>query len=101
MLSDPENLSKVEQMAAINYSPRQIATYFNIHAKSFLTEWSKRDSELRKAFERGILIARMETDMALLDAAKKGNITAQQQWEKNMRINKLEAIRETMLNGEI
>lgn len=101
VLSDPDNVQQIEDFAALNYSPRKIARYFNIHATSFLSEWKKPNSNLRRAYDRGILSVQAEIDSKVLNAAKEGKVTAIQIWEKTMRKNKIEAVREALLNGSI
>jgi len=82
MLSELD-LSVIEEMAASNYAPSDIALYLSINKTAFLTEYRDIESVVRHHYDRGRLIADFEINQKLLQNAKSGNITAAQVYEKN------------------
>jgi len=74
---------EIEQLAAANYSPEQIAIYQGKDKKEFLNAWNNLESKERLHYEKGRLVAEFEINQKLLDNAKSGNITAAQIFEKN------------------
>lgn len=92
-----EQLLQVEKLAGCNYSPEKIAMYLNIDKKSFLDEWHLPESDVRFHYERGVLIVQAESDMSLADSARKGNITAYQQYTKQSVLNKLDNIKKKLI----
>lgn len=80
-LSD-EEFETIENLAATNYGPRDIAIYLDIVLKDFLTEFHKPTSKVRHHYNKGILQASFEIDNKLLENAKSGNITAAQESKK-------------------
>jgi len=94
-----EALQSIEQLAAVNYSPRKIALYLQVSERGFMALWKNPEHEIRRAYDRGQLVAKFEVDQKLLDTAKKGNITAAQQYEKSRQANEIENLKEQMLYG--
>lgn len=80
-----EQIKEIESLAGINYSVKQIAMYFDMDQKELQVEFEIPDSEFRYHYDRGQLIAQAEIDKANLESAKKGNITAQQRYDKKIR----------------
>lgn len=83
-----EELETIEDLAATNYGPSQIATYLSLDKREFLSAWNDPDSLVRHHYEKGKLTAEFEINQKLLDNARSGNITAAQIYEKNRdRVN--------------
>lgn len=80
-----EQIKEIESLAGINYSVKQIAMYFDMDQKELQSEFENTESEFRYHYDRGQLIAQAEIDKATLESAKKGNITAQQRYDKKIR----------------
>lgn len=80
-----EQLEHIESLAAINYSIRQVAMYLDIPVDTIYLEYRDPHSEFRYHYDRGQLVAQAEIDMSTLESAKKGNITAQQRYDKRAR----------------
>lgn len=84
-----EQLKEIENLAALNYSVRQVAMYFNLKISDLFDEYQDNDSAFRYHYDRGQLVAQAQIDAATLDSAKKGNITAALRYDKKARENKL------------
>lgn len=83
LLSDEQFLI-IEDMAACNYSPNQIGVYLEVENLSAFCEYCLDGaSSIWEAYERGKLKSEFEINQKLLENARKGNITAAQQFEKN------------------
>jgi hypothetical protein len=83
-----EELETIEDLAASNYTPSQIAVYLSLDKKEFLELWNNPESTVRHHYEKGKLSADFEINQKLLDNARSGNITAAQIFEKNRdRVN--------------
>lgn len=55
--------------------------------------WRNEDSVIRNHYERGILQAEFDINKNLHENAKKGNITASQEFKKAQRANYVERIK--------
>lgn len=83
LLSD-EEFQVIEDMAACNYSPKQIADYLSVDSPAKFCEYClDGSSEISRRYQKGVLQSQFEINQKLLENAKKGNITAAQQFEKN------------------
>lgn len=76
-LSEQE-LSTIEQMAGCNYGPDDIALFLQVDKKAFNKCWNDKDSEIREAYDRGVLIAKYDVHLKQKENAQSGNITAAQ-----------------------
>lgn len=77
-----EQYLQIEQLAALNYGPREIAIYLGVNVKVFRNEFNNADTKIHYHYARGVLKATAEVDMKLLDNATSGNITATQEYKK-------------------
>lgn len=77
-----EQYLQVEQMAAVNYGPREVAVYLGVDVKLFKNEFTNPDTKIHYHYARGVLKATAEVDMKLLENATSGNITATQEYKK-------------------
>lgn len=95
-----EELDQISQLAACHYSAKEIAVFLQAPVKAFLLAWNNADSAIRQAYDRGQLIAKAEIDMATLQSAKGGNLTAAQIWAKRNQEQEFEDLKNTILfNG--
>jgi hypothetical protein len=95
-----EDISTIENLAAVNYSPTKIALFLRVNKRAFLLEYNNPDSLVREAFDRGQLESKFEIDNAMLEKAKKGNITAVQIYDKHRDINDLEILKNKYIYGD-
>lgn len=85
-----EQLSQIETLAAANYAPRSIAKYLDVNEAVFMAEWNYKESLVRHHYDKGILEAEFLISNGLLEHAKKGNITAAQEFKKLARARQVE-----------
>jgi hypothetical protein len=85
-----DQIESIVKLAGCNYTPEKIALFLGIPETEFLQEFADQESKVYYHFNRGLLIANAEMDMSLLDAAKKGNITAYQTHKKESFYQKIE-----------
>lgn len=92
-----EQIELIEQLAACNYVPSEIAVYFNVNKKEFLEVYRNPDSVLHQAYLRG----RLKTKFAVVDKqrelAETGNLTAAQLYLKETKEIDIENLRNKVL----
>ncbi len=96
----PAQYKSIEDLAAINYSIKQIAMYLDVDYKEFLSMFNKPDGKVRYHYDRGKLITQAEIDKANLRRAKDGNLTSIQQWKKDSNAQKLENLKKQVFFDE-
>lgn len=94
-----EELETIEDLAATNYGPDQIAMYLSLDKNEFRGEWQNTDSLVRHHYDKGILTADFEVNQKLLENAKSGNITAAQIFEKNRERTQMENLKRSIFFG--
>ncbi len=82
-----EEYETIEDLAACHYGPREIAIYLEVPTEAFYNAWNREEDRyiegtIRYHYERGLLVARAEMEMKILESAKAGNVTSIQQWKK-------------------
>lgn len=80
----------IESMAAAGYGPRDIAIYLEVNPQKFYNKWSKEEDTyvegtIRYHYEKGILQAKADSDIKIVESARSGNITARQMMDKRIR----------------
>lgn len=89
-----EHYQKIEDMAALNYTFRQIAMYFDIALQEVLNRYANEESQFHYHYERGKLLKSIDVDSELLKKAIEGNLTAislVKKAEKATRLNNLKS----------
>ena len=99
MVLAQEEYGIIEDLAATNYGPDQIAMYLSLDKKEFRAEWENPDSKIRHHYDKGQLTADFEINQKLLDNAKSGNITAAQIFEKNRERVTVENLKQQIYFG--
>ncbi len=94
-----EEFEQIEDLAACNYSPAQIAKYLEIPRADFMAAWMKPKHLVRIHYNKGQLVADAEINMKALETAKAGNLTAMQIYQKNRETVKLENLKNQILFG--
>lgn len=78
LLTSEEVITIIEDLAGVSYSPEKIALYLCVDKKEFMKYWYNHDSEVRIAYDRGML----KTEFSILQKQKElavsGNITSSQ-----------------------
>lgn len=95
-----EEMTAIEDFAACNYGPTQIAIYLDVPKKTFLSVWNQTESEVRLAYERGKLKSGFIINKKQLDLATSGNITAAQIFLKEAEKNEVTNLRNKILFGD-
>lgn len=93
LLISDEDYEKIETLASMNYTIRQIAMYLELPFIHFNLLAHEKTSEVYERITKGRLEADFLIDNSLQENAKKGNLTAIQQREKNKENKKIEDIK--------
>ena len=94
-----EEYTAIHNLAGCNYSPEKIAVYLEVDKKAFLQLWYDLDSEVRKSYERGKLVAEFNINNKQKELAESGNITAAQIFLNMKTENEINTIRNQILYG--
>ena len=94
-----EEYTSIHDLAGCNYSPEKIALYLDVDKKAFLDEWYQKESEVRKAYERGKLVSDFNISNKQKELAEAGNITAAQIFIGLREVTEVERIRDQILYG--
>ena len=86
-----EEFETIEDLAASNYAPSQIATYLSLDKKEFLERWNDPESTVRHHYEKGKLSADFEINQKLLTNA--------QIFEKNRERVNVENLKQQLFFG--
>lgn len=83
---DRINMEEYERLAAIGYTPKQIAMYYQIKYSDFEWYFNLVGSPLRYHYERGQLIQQAKEGLAMTASAETGeNVTQAQRLDKLRR----------------
>lgn len=94
-----EDLNKIEELGAVNYSLAHISLYLSI-PQTILEAWMKEEeSPFYIAYHRGLLKTQFEIDLKLSQDAKTGNITAIQIRDKHKKKEEIEIAKKRILYG--
>lgn len=94
-----EEYNVIEHLAACNYTPQRIATMLEVNRKAFAELCFDQSTEVYRRYQKGILQSEFEINQKLLENARKGNITATQQFIKNRNQVKVDNLREKYFGG--
>jgi len=100
MIFTDEQLNEIEQLAGLNYNVNQVAMYLNVEIQLIKDEYQNKDSEFRYHYDRGQLVSQYEIYKSTLESAKKGNITAQQRYDKKVKENRLRQAKERIFGRD-
>lgn len=94
-----EQIELIEQLAGINYTPQEIALFFQQDEEAFMAFFDAPGSKLKYHYDRGKLVAKAKIDMELSKSAQAGNITAAQLIKKSTKAKEHEEFKRRMLDG--
>lgn len=94
-----DEYTAIHDLAGCNYSPEKIALYLDVDKKAFLDVWYQKESEVRKAYERGKLVSDFNISNKQKELAEAGNITAAQIFIGLREVTEVERIRDQILYG--
>jgi hypothetical protein len=82
---DEQRIEELQRLAALGYSPEDMALYFDVDKIYFLQAAFDVNSKVYYYIERGKFLARAKEEMALLEAAEKGEVKESEQLNKIRR----------------
>jgi len=94
-----EELEELEDYAACNYRPQQIAKVMGYDKSAFMQAWLDKANLVRHHYDKGRLEADFMINQKALETAKAGNLTAMQIWQKNKDAVHVENLKEQILFG--
>lgn len=100
LIFSDEEYTAIHDLAGCNYSPEKIAVYLEVDKKAFMQLWFDGETEVRKHYERGKLVAEFNINNKQKELAEKGNITAAQIFLKEAERNEVNNIRNRILFGD-
>ena len=83
---DQSTIIKIMNYGALRYAPENICKilgYSETQTSEFLLQFSKTKSEVRIAYDRGVLIGQYNIDAELAKQSEKGDIFSIQQLKEN------------------
>lgn len=98
---DDERITELESLAALGYSPEEMAVYFDVDKFFFVQAALDVESKVHYHIKRGQLMSVAKEQMSLLGDAEKGNVTASQQLGKIRRSRGWELSRLDIFGGAI
>lgn len=96
-----EQKEEIQRMAALGYSPKEIAIYLGVDIDSFAKDAYIEGTTINALIRQGILVSRANPEMKLHEQAEEGNIVAIQQLEKVNRRRTFEIIVEQIDEDEL
>ena len=73
---DSQSLEEIQELAARNFGPSEIALKLGVDRAGFLRIWRDSDSLIRRSYESGRLQVKENQMIALNDQVEEGNNTA-------------------------
>lgn len=95
-----EQREDVQRMAALGYSPKDIATYIGVDVISFVMDAYNEGTTINGLIRQGMLVSKANPEIQLHKQAEEGNIIAIQQLEKVNRRRTFEIIVEQIDEDE-
>lgn len=99
VISD-EDLNVIQNMAACNFAPSEIALQIGVDKKAFLQLYQKKESDVRQAYDAGKLKTTFDIMNKQKELAEGGNITAAQIFLKESERIEVENIKKRVYFGE-
>lgn len=96
----PDNLETIQSMAACNFSASQIALQLGVKKQYFLKVWNDKESEVREAYDAGVLQTKLSIMGKQKELAEGGNITAAQIFLKEADKIEFENIKRKVFFGD-
>ena len=95
-----EEIETIEHLASVGFCVTKIARVLGKDLRLFRRDFFNPGTPIYDAYQRGILLAKSTVDSVLLENAKKGNLTAMQQYYKILDETNFENIRQEIFNNE-
>lgn len=94
-----EQLEELEKLSALNYTPEEMAMYFNADPEQFICEANDQQSKIYYHIRRGRLVVVAQEQMALLGDAIGGDVAASQQLARVRRTREFEVSKMDVFGG--
>lgn len=94
------DFESIEELAAQNYGPRDIAKFLNYNLRAFMHIWRDKKSRLREAYDRGMLEIEIKKTQQLVEKAERGDLTAIQIHDKKADAQRFEDIKQEVFSFE-
>ena len=95
-----DEIEMVEQLAAVGFDVEKIARVLEKDVRLFKRDFFTAGTPIFSAYHKGLLLAKNMIDSVLFENAQKGNLTAMQQYYKNLEETKCENIRQEIFNND-
>ena len=95
-----EDLDTIQNMAACNFAPSDIALQLNVDKKSFLVLFNNKESDVRQSYDAGKLSTTFAIMSKQKELAEGGNITAAQIFLKESEKIEFENLKKLVYFGE-
>lgn len=95
----PEQLALVEELAAIGKAAHIIADAVGAKKRLFMRDFKTKSTPIFDAYYRGVILSQSQVQKAILETARKGNLTAAQQMAKIWDEQKLEDMKNEIFNN--
>ena len=95
-----EDLATIQDMAACNFTPSDIALQIGVDKKAFLQLYGNKESHVRQAYDAGKLNTTMDIMVKQKELAEGGNITAAQIFIKESEKIEFENLKKQVYFGE-
>ena len=95
-----EEIEMIQDLAKVGFDVEKIAKVLDKDVRLFKRDFFTAGTEIYNAYHAGLLLAKQIVDAVLLENAKNGNLTAMQQYYKNLEETKCENIRQEIINND-
>lgn len=96
---DKINWDELEKLAAVGYTPENIAMYFDVPKIEFMYYFMIQDSKLDYHYNRGILFHKAKEGLSMLEDSDQNSTQAQRLDKLRKTINFRNAVDEIMYGG--
>ncbi len=94
-----EEYEAIEDYAALNYSPKQMAIMLAVEKKRFLESMANEESKIFYHFTRGKLLTTAAIGQKILEHAKSGNVTSIQTFNSMQETQNFDELKRKILFG--
>lgn len=95
-----DEIETIESLAAVGFDVEKIARVLDKDVRLFKRDFFNSGTPIFTAYQKGLLLAKATVDAVLLENSQKGNLTAMQQYYKNLEETKCENIRQEIFNND-
>jgi|GEM_PF-5966224 len=93
-------LDELYKLAGLNFTPEMVANYFSINEEEFMHWFKMHNSQLKKEYDRGILIFSGKEGSEMIKGANAGNATQGQRLDKFRYQLKFDQLKDRIIYGK-